>query len=369
MSGIALCPDSVYDCNVLDLTHRNGRRFAGWLFSSLILVALAYAWAGSAAPAASAAPPAPVVTTPTPTPSPTPKVLSLQERLLLTPEAQRRGQILFLPLISRQVDNRSAEVRPDSFVYTVKPGDTLWSLALDFGRDLDTMACATTSLGADVEVLVPDQEITVPALHDLCYTVVPGDTLQNIAYAHGLSVADIVAEPWNGFVYPPYSVRPRQRVLLPGARVNATPRPDRHTVSIMSDDWALTLFRDWPYGDGRFIWPVTGPISQYAHDGHWALDIAVPEGTPVKAVDRGTVVMAGWNPSGYGFRVVINHGNDYLTLYAHLRDIYVEKGQVVGKGQVIGVSGSNGNITGPHLHFEIRDFGVLSDPLTLLPQQ
>ena len=83
------------------------------------------------------------------------------------------------------------------------------------------MACATTPLGADVETLTPGQEITVPALQDLCYTVTPGDTLQNIAYAHGLSVADIVAEPWNGFIYPPYTVRARQRVLLPGARVNA----------------------------------------------------------------------------------------------------------------------------------------------------
>ena len=358
----------MYDCSVIDVTRRNGRRYAGWLAASLILVALAYAWAGFAAPAASAAPSAPVITTPTPTSSPTPKVLSLHERLLLTPEAQRRGQIIFLPLISHKGDSRPADVRPDSFAYTVKPGDTFWSLALDFGRDLDTMACATTPLGADVETLTAGQQITVPALQDLCYTVTPGDTLQKIAYAHRLSVADIVVEPWNGFLYPPYSVRARQRVLLTGARVNAAARPDRHAVSIMSDDWARTDFKDWRYGDGKFVWPVTGPISQYAHDGHWALDIAVPEGTTVGAADRGTVVMAGWNPSGYGFRVVIDHGNDYVTLYAHLRDIYVEKGQVVGKGQVIGVSGSNGNITGPHLHFEIRDFGMLSDPLRLLPR-
>jgi murein DD-endopeptidase MepM/ murein hydrolase activator NlpD len=135
----------------------------------------------------------------------------------------------------------------------------------------------------------------------------------------------------------------------------------------MSDDWAHTDYADWKYGDGKFVWPVVGPISQYAHDGHWALDIAIPEGTAVSAADRGTVVMAGWSPIGYGFRVVIDHGNDYVTLYAHLRDIYVEKGQVVGKGQTIGVSGSNGNITGPHLHFEIRDFGMLTDPLRLLP--
>ncbi|MCX7671905.1 MAG: M23 family metallopeptidase, partial [Anaerolineae bacterium] len=259
-------------------------------------------------------------------------------------------------------------VPAESFTYTVKPDDTFWTLALDFGRDLDTMACATSPLAADVEALRPGQTITVPALHDLCYTVTPGDTLESIARRHGLSVAEIVAVPWNALQGPPYTIMPRQRILLPGVRPDAQPRPERHKVSIMADDWAFTPYRDWPYGDGQFIWPVVGPISQAAHEGHWALDIAVPEGTPVRAADRGTVIVAGWSPVGYGFRVVIDHGNDYLTLYAHLRDIYVEKGQVVGKGQTIGVSGSNGNITGPHLHFEMRDFGVLIDPRLLLPK-
>ncbi len=307
----------------------------------------------------------PVITTPTP--APMAQSLSWREQLQLMPGALRRGQITYLPLVMREADHRLTEAAVGSFTYVVRPGDTLWTLALDFGRDLDTMSCATTPLGDDVETLTPGQEITVPALSDLCYTVTPYDTLESIAARHGLSVAVIVAVPWNGFTAPPYLVRPRQRVLLPGARPNAQLRPDHRQVSIMSDEWAYTSYQDWPYGDGRFIWPVEGPISQAAHDGHRALDIAVPEGTPVKAADRGTVIMGGWSPVGYGFRVVIDHGNDYVTLYAHLRDIYVKKGQVVGKGQIIGVSGSNGNSTGPHLHFELRDFGILTDPLKLLP--
>jgi LysM repeat protein len=250
----------------------------------------------------------------------------------------------------------------------VQPDDTLWSLALDFGRDLEAMSCVTTPTGADAERLMPGQTITVPALDDLCYTVTPGDTLASIAARHGLTVDAIVAIPWNDFAGPPYTVRPRQRVLLPGARGEAKPRPDHRTVSFPSDTWAATPYKDWPYGDGKFVWPVTGWISQGARPGHVALDIAVPSGTPVKAVDRGKVIMAGWNPTGYGFRVVIDHGIDYVTLYAHLSDIFVKVGDVVGKGQVIGVSGANGNITGPHLHFEIRDFGRLTDPLPLLPK-
>ncbi len=331
---------------------------------ALALALLLFAWGqpGTAAPAT------PVITTPTPPPTPTPAPMTLRDRLLLTPEAERHGGFIFLPLAYRSVGNGLPDSEPEAFRYVVQPGDTLWSLAFDFGRDLDTMACVTTPTGPVKEQLIPGQEIVVPALDDLCYTVTPGDTLASIAARHGLTVAEIVAVPWNGFARPPYTVQPQQRVLLPGARPKAAPRPDRSTISYPSDAWAATAYADWPYGDGKFIWPVEGPISQTARRGHVALDIAVPVGTPVKAADRGTVIMAGWNPTGYGFRVVIDHGIDYVTLYAHLSDIYVEVGQVVGKGQVIGASGANGNVTGPHLHFEIRDFGRLVDPLPLLPK-
>lgn len=332
----------------------------GWLFS----LALLLAWSA----AALAQEDRPLITTPTPRPTPTPTIMPVREAWALTPEAERRGGLFFFPLALQNAGGRPFDVTPDSFTYVVQPGDTLWSLALDFGRDLDTMSCATTPFGADVEALVPGRTITVPALRDLCYTVVPGDTLAGIAGRYGLTVEAIVAVSWNGFTSPPYVVQPKQRVLLPGVRPVAAARADRHAVSYAGDAWAKTAYPDWPFGDGQFIWPVVGPISQDAHPGHTALDIAVPVGTPVKAADRGTVIMAGWNPSGYGFRVVIDHGNDYITLYAHLSDIYVEPGQVVGKGQVIGASGANGNVTGPHLHFEIRDFGLLTDPLTLLPK-
>jgi hypothetical protein len=336
----------------------------------LLLAILAVVWclALVAGGRVAAAPPAPVVTPPTPVPTPTLSPLELHRAWLLTPEAERQGGFIFLPLVVQGGGNGSTHAEPGSFTYVVQGDDTLWSLALDFGRDLEAMACTTTPTGSDAETLTPGQTITVPALDDLCYTVMPGDTLAGIAARHGVSVADIAAIPWNGFSQPPYPVRPRQRVLLPGVKAEARPRADQRRISFPSDSWAVTPYKDWPYGDGKFIWPVTGRISQGAHPGHTALDIAVPSGTLVKAVDRGKVIMAGWNPTGYGFRVVIDHGIDYVTLYAHLSDIYVKAGDVVGKGQVIGASGANGNITGPHLHFEIRDFGRLTDPLPLLPR-
>ena len=338
----------------------NAHRSPIWLLAVALAFVSALAWSA----AVSADWPKPVITTPTPQPTATPRVLTARELLALTPEAQRRGGLAYFPLAGRNA-GAAPDVTPDSFSYTVRPGDKLWSLALDFGRDLDTMACAATPTGADVETLTPGQRITVPALRDLCYTVTHGDTLAGIEAANGLTVDAIVAVPWNGFTDPPYAVWARQRVLLPGVRPTISPRPNLCTLGYTDAGWAA--LRDWPFGDGQFIWPVVGPISQYAHDGHVALDIAVPLGTPIKAADRGTVVMAGWSSVGYGFRVVIDHGIDYVTLYAHLSDIYVKPGQVVGKGQIIGVSGANGNVTGPHLHFELRDFGQLVDPLALLP--
>jgi len=359
------------------MTHHFGETSSRWFLRGPILIlailVLALCLALSAGKQAAAAPPGPIVTTPTPVPTPTPNMLELRRAWLLTPEAQRQGGFIFLPLVTQSgsesgdAGDGSTHADPGSFTYVVQADDTLWSLALDFGRDLEAMSCTTTPTGSDAETLTPGLTITVPALDDLCYTVTPGDTLAGIAARHGVGVEAIAAIPWNGFSQPPYAVRPRQRVLLPGARVEARPRPDHRTLSFPSDSWAVTPFKDWPYGEGKFIWPVTGWISQGAHPGHVALDIAVPSGTPVKAVDRGKVIMAGWNPTGYGFRVVIDHGIDYMTLYAHLSDIYVKAGDVVGKGQVIGASGANGNITGPHLHFEIRDFGRLTDPLPLLP--
>ena len=263
----------------------------------------------------------------------------------------------------------STHADPGSFTYVVQADDTLWSLALDFGRDLEAMSCTTTPTGSDAETLTPGQSITVPALDDLCYTVTAGDTLAGIAARHGLTVDSHRRRPVERLFWAALRMSGRASACCCRvSRQRPSLGPDHRTVSFPSDSWATTPYKDWPYGDGKFIWPVTGWISQGAHPGHTALDIAVPSGTPVKAVDRGKVIMAGWNPTGYGFRVVIDHGIDYVTLYAHLSDIYVKAGDVVGKGQVIGASGANGNITGPHLHFEIRDFGRLTDPLPLLPK-
>jgi murein DD-endopeptidase MepM/ murein hydrolase activator NlpD len=93
-----------------------------------------------------------------------------------------------------------------------------------------------------------------------------------------------------------------------------------------------------------------------------ALDIASNALPPVLASDTGTVTFAGCIDWGYGCHVMIDHGNGFQTLYGHLSQISVSAGQVVSQGQQVGVMGSTGRSTGPHLHFEIRSGGVLQNP-------
>ena len=117
-------------------------------------------------------------------------------------------------------------------------------------------------------------------------------------------------------------------------------------------------------GTGEFTWPTTkGRITQRSWHCHHAVDVAAPEGTPIYAADSGYVVVAGWKGSGYGKVVIVNHGNGFQTLYAHLSVISVSVGESVTKGQQVGLMGNTGHSTGSHLHFEIRKGSELQDPL------
>ena len=116
--------------------------------------------------------------------------------------------------------------------------------------------------------------------------------------------------------------------------------------------------------------PVSGTISsRYGRRWgtmHKGLDIAAPYGTPVKAAAAGTVTQAGWNSGGYGYLVVISHGNGVETYYGHCSSIATTKGAKVSAGQVISYVGSTGDSTGNHLHFEIRKNGVTQNPQNYL---
>ena len=128
-------------------------------------------------------------------------------------------------------------------------------------------------------------------------------------------------------------------------------------------------------GNGNFIWPtpschvVTSPFGMRMHPilgvykMHTGIDIGADYGASILAADGGTVIISGYDDGGYGNYIVIDHGNGFTTLYGHMSKREVSEGQSVYQGQEIGLVGSTGNSTGPHLHFEISQDGTRVNPL------
>ena len=122
--------------------------------------------------------------------------------------------------------------------------------------------------------------------------------------------------------------------------------------------------------DKGFIWPVNGiihsnfgPRGASAHDG---IDIGAPQGTPIRAIERGEVIYSD-QLRGYGKIVIVRHADGFVSVYAHNEANLVREGQIVSRGDILGRVGSTGRVTGPHLHFEIRKNNSAQDPLRYLP--
>jgi murein DD-endopeptidase MepM/ murein hydrolase activator NlpD len=109
--------------------------------------------------------------------------------------------------------------------------------------------------------------------------------------------------------------------------------------------------------------PVEGILTQRFHYYHSGIDIAVPLGTPILATHSARVTFAGWSDFGYGYLIILQNG-PYITYYAHQTSFNVSLDDLVGKGSIIGWSGSTGNSNGPHVHYETRINDVPVDPQT-----
>jgi murein DD-endopeptidase MepM/ murein hydrolase activator NlpD len=141
----------------------------------------------------------------------------------------------------------------------------------------------------------------------------------------------------------------------------------------LKDTYVVEDYRD--LGKGKYLWPVPnfykissnfGPRGRRHHDG---IDIPAPKGTPIVAVDDGVVVYSHNGIRGYGNMIVLSHGPEVFTVYAHNKKNSVKKGASVKKGQVIGQVGSTGRSTGPHLHFEIRMKSMVRNPAQYLSRK
>jgi len=240
----------------------------------------------------------------------------------------------------------------------VQTGDTLYGIAEKFGITADTIMWASSGLEFHPDLLKIGQELTILPVDGVYHTVVQGDTLDSIAQQYKAEVSAIIEYEYNN-LESPYNLSLGQQLIVPGGK-----KPyQAHVVHVYSGPIPQGATK----GTGSFGWPTSGTVTQGFKPRHKAIDIGAPMGTPIIAADSGYVVKVGWSEYGYGRYVVVDHGNGFQTLYAHLNTILVESGQSVAKGGRIGSMGSTGRSTGPHLHFEIRYGGVQRNPFGYLP--
>ncbi len=270
---------------------------------------------------------------------------------------------------------RAGETPPAPLTVTVQPGHSLWQLA----RTHDTtVAAIATANGISVNaVLTVGQSLTIPGRYaavgavagtdsesgpDLggpapeTIVVTPGESLWQIAQRSRTSVSEIMA--LNGLQSDRLHVGQSLRVLPtaalgPAREIEFTPRPD--------------------VGGTAMVWPLVGSItSRFGYrrlriagtNMHYGLDIDGNVGDPIRSASAGTVTFSGWR-GGFGYLVIVEQG-DTEYYYAHASELLVSEGQSVAPGQVIARVGATGNVTGPHLHFEVRVDGTAVDPLPIL---
>jgi murein DD-endopeptidase MepM/ murein hydrolase activator NlpD len=232
-----------------------------------------------------------------------------------------------------------------SGVHVVAPGETLHSIARLYGKPVMVLAKAN-NIPPDTMVRVGER-IVIPDVQPGQAGLIAPRTQASAAPAP--APASIPA-PAYASAESPHS-----------ARV-ATPEPapateQQNSIKTAEPAGSLPTFR-WP-ARGRVIAGFGPSPNGLQNDG---INVAVPEGTPIKAAEDGVVAYAGNELKGYGNLVLVRHSNGFVTAYAHASEILVKRGDTVKRGEVIAKSGQTGNVTSPQLHFEIRKGSTPVDP-------
>lgn len=248
---------------------------------------------------------------------------------------------------------------PEIRSYAVEGGDTISGIAAKFGLKPETIIWANPELEQNPDLLWVGQPLTILPVDGVYHQVGGGDTIEGIASTFNVSPQAIIDYPLNNLDPENLLIQPGQWLVVPGGNKPFVPR----TVTAYSGPAPA----DATVGSGIFGWPTSGSITQGYFGYHPGIDIGGWPGAPILAADSGYVVVSGWDNTGYGYMIVIDHGNGFQSLYAHLQSVYVEAGTNIVKGQQIGEMGSSGNSTGPHLHFEIRQGTVQRNPYGFLP--
>ena len=237
--------------------------------------------------------------------------------------------------------------------YKVRSGDTISGIAIKFGlRNISTLI-SVNDIG-NVRQLAAGQKLKIPSVDGIIYTVKAGDSLNGVASKYGikldnlLDVNDLTKE----------TLTAGQQLFIPGVGMDASAL--RNAMGELFTMPITAKFR-WSSPYGYRADPFSG-VKTF----HTGTDMACPTGTPIVASMSGRVMKVGNMHRIYGNYVIIDHGNGYQTLYAHMSKALVAKGQWVSQGTRIGLVGSTGYSTGPHLHFTVYKNGKLVDPMSIL---
>jgi murein DD-endopeptidase MepM/ murein hydrolase activator NlpD len=235
-----------------------------------------------------------------------------------------------------------------AIVHVVNHGDTLHSIARRYHVSVGELARANNldtgaklKLGSRLNVPGKVAAAAVPAA--------PAAAPQPVATAPAAAPRLAAA------------AAPQQTARLAQASPAAEDGPTESTIKASEATGALPTFR-WPVR-GKVIAGYGAKTNGKANDG---INVAVPEGTPVKAAEDGVVAYAGNELKGYGNLVLVRHSNGYVTAYAHASELLVKRGDTIKRGQVIAKSGQSGEVASPQLHFEIRKGSSPVDPLQFL---
>lgn len=244
--------------------------------------------------------------------------------------------------------------------YSVVKGDNLQTIAARYGLRPETIQWANPKLESNPDLLMVGDDLIIPPVDGVLHIVGGGDTLSNLAIKFKAEIADIVGHPMNKLASADTPIARGSQLIIPHGVKPYVPQQ----VTIYRGPIPASAAR----GSGQFVWPASGQVTQFFWGGHRAIDIGARSGSPIVASDSGYVIAArhGWN-SGYGSMVMVDHGNGFVSLYAHMNTIYVRQGENIGKGQQLGTVGNTGRSTGPHLHFEIRNQSVKRNPFNYLP--
>jgi murein DD-endopeptidase MepM/ murein hydrolase activator NlpD len=250
--------------------------------------------------------------------------------------------------------------------HIVSEGETLSSIANRYGLQVSTVLWENDL--EEKSKIKPGQELKILPIDAVVHKVSRGETIYSIGKKYkleGSQIQAIVDYPFNEFLNDEtFELVVGQNLLVPDGIKVTKKQVVLPTATIAT---VLTADAGTVTATGNFVWPASGKITQGYKFYHKAIDISSRGGGSILAADSGVVTVAGWPDNyGYGNRVMIDHGNGFVTLYAHLSVISVRAGHKVNRGDVLGQMGSTGRSTGTHLHFEIRKGGALMNPLTYL---